>query len=177
MSLTSHQKTDFDSRLLEIEELFRQRQPDIAYEAIKNLDRSHYNPEGFELGLFDLLKARGLFNAGQYSESLNIPDRFLSTMLNVESLKLYISLNLNNPRRGHANIPPVQTPYTILLFNSFNILRNAKTKLNHTIILLKNIFFLPKYDFTPDIFLFLIPFDFSVFTLEELLFNPSFFSP
>ncbi|MDD1444103.1 tetratricopeptide repeat protein [Dolichospermum sp. ST_sed3] len=72
MSLTSHQKTDFDSRLLEIEELFRQRQPDIADEAIKTLGRSNYNPEGFELGLFDLLKARGLFNAGLYSESLKL---------------------------------------------------------------------------------------------------------
>ena len=75
MSLTSRQKIGFDRRLLEIEELFRQRKPEIASEALSTLRESDYNPEGFELGLYNLLKARDFFNAGDYSESIKLCER------------------------------------------------------------------------------------------------------
>lgn len=72
MSVSSHHKIDFDRRLLEIEELFRQRKPDIAGEALKTLRESGFSPEGFELGLYNLLEARGFFNAGDYTESIKL---------------------------------------------------------------------------------------------------------
>jgi len=72
MSVSSHHKIDFDRRLLEIEELFRQRKPDIAGEALKTLRESEFSPEGFELGLYNLLEARGFFNAGDYAGSIKL---------------------------------------------------------------------------------------------------------
>lgn len=72
MSVSSHHKIDFDRRLLEIEELYRQRKPDIAGEALKTLRESGFSPEGFELGLYNLLEARGFFNAGDYTESIKL---------------------------------------------------------------------------------------------------------
>ncbi len=75
MSLTSRQKISFDRRLLEIEELFRQRKPEIASEALSILRESDYSPEGFELGLYNLLKARDFFNAGDYSESIKLCEK------------------------------------------------------------------------------------------------------
>lgn len=72
MSLTSRQKIDFDRRLLEIEELFRQRKPEIAGDALKTLRESDYSPKGFELGLYKLLEGRDFFNAGDYSRSIKL---------------------------------------------------------------------------------------------------------
>ncbi len=75
MSLTSRQKIGFDRRLLEIEELFRQRKPELAGDALKNLCESGFCPEGFELGLYNLLEARDLFNAGDYSKSIKLCEK------------------------------------------------------------------------------------------------------
>jgi len=72
MSLTSRQKIGFDRRLLEIEELFRQRKPEIAEEALRTLRKSDFNPEGFELGLYRLLEARNFFYEGDYSKSIKL---------------------------------------------------------------------------------------------------------
>jgi transcriptional regulator with GAF, ATPase, and Fis domain len=72
MSLTSHQNVDFDSRLVEVEELYRQRKPDIAGDKIKDLFESGYSPEGYELGLFKSLQAHTLFNSAQYKESIKL---------------------------------------------------------------------------------------------------------
>ncbi len=75
MSLTSRQKIGFDRRLLEIEELFRQRKPELAGEALKAVRESDFCPEGFELGLYNLLDARDLFNCGNYSESIKLCEK------------------------------------------------------------------------------------------------------
>lgn len=72
MSLTSHQNIDFDTRLLEIEELYRQRKPDIAGERIKALISSGYAPEGHELGLFKSLMAMDLFYSDKYKKSIEL---------------------------------------------------------------------------------------------------------
>ncbi|MEW6015274.1 MAG: sigma 54-interacting transcriptional regulator [Candidatus Zixiibacteriota bacterium] len=70
MSLTSHQNLDFDNRLLEIEEQYRLRKPDIAGEKLKALETSGYAPEGYELGLYKSLKAQALFNDGKYKDAM-----------------------------------------------------------------------------------------------------------
>ena len=70
MSLTSHQNANFDSRLLEIEELYRQRKPDIAGDRLKTLIESGYSPDGYELGLFKSLRANEHFISGKYKESI-----------------------------------------------------------------------------------------------------------
>ena len=72
MSLTSHQNSVFDSRLLEIEEQYRQRKPDIAGEMVRALASSDYQPEGYELGLFKSLQAQDYFNSGEYRESIRL---------------------------------------------------------------------------------------------------------
>ncbi len=72
MSLTSHQNKDFDNRLLEIEELYRQRKPDIAGEKIRPLVETDFEPEGYDLGLYKLLSARERYNAGAYRESITL---------------------------------------------------------------------------------------------------------
>ncbi len=63
------QKSIFDSRLLEIEELYRQRKPEIAQERITFLIDSDYDPEGFELGLFNYLLASQYFYNGDYKKA------------------------------------------------------------------------------------------------------------
>lgn len=70
MSLSSHQNTAFDTRLLEIEELYRQRKPDVAEEKIRSLAESDFKPEGYDIGLFKLFKARERFISGAYKESI-----------------------------------------------------------------------------------------------------------
>jgi transcriptional regulator with GAF, ATPase, and Fis domain len=72
MSPTSRQNADFDSRLLEIEELYRQRKPEIASERIKDLISSGYGPEGYELGLFLSLRAHASFDAGDYKAAIKL---------------------------------------------------------------------------------------------------------
>jgi transcriptional regulator with GAF, ATPase, and Fis domain len=72
MSLTSHQKTHFDIRLLEIEQLFRQRKPEIAKEQLRSLIDSGYAPEGYELGLFNSLLAEDFHQDGKYLEAIKL---------------------------------------------------------------------------------------------------------
>jgi two-component system, NtrC family, response regulator PilR len=72
MSLTSRQNVDFDIRLLEVEELYRQRKPEIARERLQALDRSGYSPDGFELGLLKYLKSADLYYAGKYHDSIDM---------------------------------------------------------------------------------------------------------
>jgi transcriptional regulator with GAF, ATPase, and Fis domain len=69
---TSRQKTSLDNRLLAINELYRQRKPDIAAERIKELESENYNPQGFDLGLFNYLQAYQYFYSGNYLESIKL---------------------------------------------------------------------------------------------------------
>src|SRR3989304_476566 len=93
MSLTSHQNVDFDNRLLETEELFRQRKPDIAGEKIKALESSGYSPEGYEIGLYKSLKAQALFNDGKYKDALKFAEE-ANRMLASSAFHLRIGNNL-----------------------------------------------------------------------------------
>jgi transcriptional regulator with GAF, ATPase, and Fis domain len=72
MSLTSHQNIDFDIRLIDIEELYRQRKPDEAKERLKSLARSGYDPKGHELGLYRYVQAAGLYYASEYQKSIEL---------------------------------------------------------------------------------------------------------
>jgi len=66
---TSQQKISLDNRLLEIEELYRQRKPDIAHEKIKLLQESDFQSNQIELAVYKYLVAFDLFNSGNYKES------------------------------------------------------------------------------------------------------------
>ncbi len=72
MSLTSHQNIDFDIRLLEVEELYRQRKPDAARTRLEALIQSDFTPEGYEQGLLSYLKAAALYYSGNYRESIKL---------------------------------------------------------------------------------------------------------
>ncbi|UCD93836.1 MAG: sigma 54-interacting transcriptional regulator [Candidatus Zixiibacteriota bacterium] len=70
MSLTSRQNTDFDSRLKEIDQLYRQRKPDIAREQLQALAASGYKPVDYELGLYKALQAADFYFSGKYQEAI-----------------------------------------------------------------------------------------------------------
>ncbi|UCD17457.1 MAG: sigma 54-interacting transcriptional regulator [Candidatus Zixiibacteriota bacterium] len=70
MSLTSSTEVGFDTRLLEIEELYRQRKPDIASEKLQVLKKAAFTPEGFELGLFKSLQASDYSYCGDYQKAI-----------------------------------------------------------------------------------------------------------
>ncbi len=82
MDQTSHQNKDFDYRLLETEELYRQRKPDVARERVREIIASGYRPEGHELGLLKYLVAADLFYSNNYKKSIKIA---------LESIKLLAS--------------------------------------------------------------------------------------
>jgi len=99
MSLTSHQNIDFDIRLLEVEELYRQRKPDIARERLQSLGRSGYSPDGFELGLLKYLKSADLYYAGEYHDSIDMglaaAKLLVSSALHLWVGNLYLTLYRN----------------------------------------------------------------------------------
>jgi len=99
MSLTSRQNIDFDIRLLEVEELYRQRKPDIARERLQALGHSEYSPEGFELGLYKYLKSADLYYAGKYHESIKLGNEagklLASSALHLWVGNLYLTLYRN----------------------------------------------------------------------------------
>jgi len=72
MSLTSHQNSDFDSRLFEIEKLYRQRKPELAGENLRALIDSGFEPEGFELGILKSLQASDLYFSGKHIDSIKV---------------------------------------------------------------------------------------------------------
>jgi transcriptional regulator with GAF, ATPase, and Fis domain len=72
MSLTSRQNADFDNRLKEIDQLYRQRKPDIAREQLEALAASGYEPEGCELGLYKALRAADFYFSGKYQEAIDM---------------------------------------------------------------------------------------------------------
>jgi len=104
MSLTSHQNVSFDTRLLEIEELYRQRKPDIAGEQLRTLEDSGFNPEGYELGLYKLLLANDQLSSGNYKESIKLgleANKLLaSSALHVRVGRLYLLLYRNYSALG-----------------------------------------------------------------------------
>lgn len=75
MSLSSHQKPDFDTRLIEIEELYRQRKPAIAEERIGALVEKDFDPDSINRGLYYLLQARLKYAQGEYSDSIDLCER------------------------------------------------------------------------------------------------------
>ncbi len=99
MSLTSHQNVDFDIRLLEVEELYRRRKPDIARERLQSLGRSGYSPDGFELGLLKYLKSADLYYAGKYHDSIKMGNEagklLVSSALHLWIGNLYLTLYRN----------------------------------------------------------------------------------
>jgi len=75
---------DFDSRLLEIEELYRQRKPDVAQEKVKSLIEGSIEYRDFEEGLFKFLEASYFFYKGDYlkaDESANHSNRLLASSI------------------------------------------------------------------------------------------------
>jgi len=72
MSLTSHQKSDFDNRLLEVEKLYRQRKPDLAEDRLNTLIDSGFDPDGYELGILKSLQASARYYSGKHLESIKI---------------------------------------------------------------------------------------------------------
>ncbi len=99
MSLTSRQNVDFDIRLLEVEELYRQRKPEIAGERLQALSRSGYSPDGFELGLLKYLKSADLYYAGKYHDSIKTGHEasklLVSSALHLWVGNLYLTLYRN----------------------------------------------------------------------------------
>jgi len=99
MSLTSRQNVDFDIRLLEVEELYRQRKPEIAGERLRALSRSGYSPDGFELGLLKYLKSADLYYAGKYHDSIKMGHEasrlLVSSALHLWVGNLYLTLYRN----------------------------------------------------------------------------------
>ncbi len=91
MSNPSHD-FDFDSRLLTIEELFRQRKFSLAGKELSALDEQLFDNSPHELGLFLLLLADEHFNRGNYRQSLEMGQR---------SAKILASMPLNR-RYGKA---------------------------------------------------------------------------
>ncbi len=74
MSLSSHQNEGFDTRLVEIEELYRQRKPELAAERVSTLKAEGAAFEGYALGLWRLLEARERFEAEDYKTSIRLSE-------------------------------------------------------------------------------------------------------
>ncbi len=92
MNLTSNQEVGFDTRLLEIEELYRQRKSDIAKERIQALKKAAFDPKGLELGLFLCLQAHDHTSSSEYQ---------LAIEKGLEAIKLLASSALHQ-RVGRA---------------------------------------------------------------------------
>jgi transcriptional regulator with GAF, ATPase, and Fis domain len=69
MNQTSR-NVDLDIRLLEVEELYRQRKHSIAGQKLKAITDSGIRFKGYELGVYKTLRATELFYSSKYSESI-----------------------------------------------------------------------------------------------------------
>jgi len=70
MKNSSQQIQELDPRLLEIEQKFSERDIDSALIALDAIERSNYNPEGMDLGIFLLLKARRAIYTNRYDDTI-----------------------------------------------------------------------------------------------------------
>ncbi len=75
MKLSSPQKLSFDSRLLSVEELFRQRQHQIALKELSHLSEEEFGSQQHELGLLLSLKADGSYVEGNYKQAIEYGQR------------------------------------------------------------------------------------------------------
>ncbi len=66
----SSQQFEFDSCLLAVEELFRQRKYDIAGQELKELQEDKFGDSPHERGLYLALRADSFFNEGDYRKAL-----------------------------------------------------------------------------------------------------------
>jgi len=72
MSFTSHKPQELDSRLLEIEELFQQRDFKQAIAVLERLEEDGYSPEGIDRGVYLLLSARRSFARSEYQKTIDL---------------------------------------------------------------------------------------------------------
>ncbi|SYZ72981.1 hypothetical protein TRIP_C21096 [Candidatus Zixiibacteriota bacterium] len=108
MNQASHKEKECDSRLLEIETLFRQKKPEIAGDLIRNLIASGYHAEEHESGLFKSLQAQLHYNTGEYHSAIKLA---------TEAVKLLAS-SVSHIRIGDA---------LIILFKSYFAIGDLKT--------------------------------------------------
>jgi Nif-specific regulatory protein len=108
MNQASQKEKEYDSRLLEIETLFRQKKPDIAGDLIRTLIESGFNPDGLESGLFKSLKAQLYYNCGEYKPAIKLAS---------EAVKILAS-SVSHVRVGDA---------LIILFKSYFAIGDLKT--------------------------------------------------
>ncbi len=107
MNRSSQIEKAWDSRLLEIETLYRQKKPDIAGELTKTLVASGYAPEGLEAGLFKSHQAQLHYNLGEYKAAIK---------LGTEAVKILAS-SVSHIRVGDA---------LIVLFKSYFAIGDLK---------------------------------------------------
>ncbi|MFH2035341.1 MAG: sigma 54-interacting transcriptional regulator [Candidatus Zixiibacteriota bacterium] len=114
MNQTSLQSIDFDNRLLETEELYRQLKPSIAHDLLGSVDPSGFKARDYEYGLYRFLVALDLYYQNQYNESIKVAqeaNRLLATSafhrrfggLNLLLSQNYSSLGNLNFAERHAH--------------------------------------------------------------------------
>jgi len=72
MNFASQQSAELDSRLLEIETLFRQRKSRQAIAALERLEQEGYAPTGIDRGLYLLLMAQRAFARNEYRQTITL---------------------------------------------------------------------------------------------------------
>jgi transcriptional regulator with GAF, ATPase, and Fis domain/uncharacterized protein HemY len=72
MSLTSQQLIELDARLVEIETLFREGRSERALALLARLEEEDYRPDGYNKGLFWLLKAQRAIDRHDYEPAIRL---------------------------------------------------------------------------------------------------------
>jgi len=75
MHSASQHSVELDSRLLDIETLFKQRATRRALTALERLDKEGYSPEGVNRGLYLLLLAQRAFTDNDYKQTITLCQR------------------------------------------------------------------------------------------------------
>ncbi|UCC44493.1 MAG: sigma 54-interacting transcriptional regulator [Candidatus Zixiibacteriota bacterium] len=101
------QQFAFDSRLLAIEELFRQRQFEAAYQELDILAEQDFVSDSHEAGLYFTLQADRAYNSGDYRQGIKVGQR---------AAKILASLPLN---RRYAKV-------LLILSKTYNALGDFK---------------------------------------------------
>lgn len=101
MSLTSQQTIELDARLLEIEILFRDGDYGRALASLARLEEDNYRPEGYNKGLFLLLKAQRAIDRQEYQPTITLCQEALE-LLGGTSLNHRIGRLQLLQYKGHA---------------------------------------------------------------------------
>jgi len=72
MNFASQQTAELDSRLLKIEEHFRQRETRRALASLDRVEKEGYSPQGINRGFFLLLTAQRAFSRNDYQRTLSL---------------------------------------------------------------------------------------------------------